>query len=221
VDGILAEYLTTSGTPPFAVDYTIAEAAVSELVGDRASVLIFGAKIETGSTTFTEERTMLAGLRFVDGTWRIDSVDEAATSARTMPSIEPADPMESERDSAIDAARTIAATLTRNDEDDPQGSLARWLSVSTAPLADRLRALLLDDVKNRVETQADAVKSVSAASAVESGKATVLVAVSRTFTTNGTAQPPGHTPSWISLVRDTGGAWKAQDFRTVDTIRAN
>jgi hypothetical protein len=47
----------------------------------------------------------------------------------------PADPMEAERDSA----------LAMVEEADPEGTLDRWLSVSTAPLADRLRAITPDE----------------------------------------------------------------------------
>ncbi len=196
--GLLAHDLATAKTTPMTVDYTITETAVSELIGDRASVLIAGAKVQVDTTTFKEARTLLVGLQLKDGAWRIDSVKVNPTWAHTMPPIQATDSLETERDSAISAAASIAGTLTEDDASDPQNTRTRWLAVSTALLADRLRALSLDDVKHRGGRHANMGTSFGAASAIEPGKATVLVLVQATNADD--------------------GAWQARDFREVDTI---
>lgn len=215
VDDMLASDLADARNIPLTVTVTVSEAAVSELVGDRASVAVFGMKVREDPTRFAQEWAMLVGAVRVDGSWRIDSVDDELTVA-DRGAVD--DPLERERDSAIDAARRIAAELIGFDAGDPEGSIDRRVAVSVPPLADRLREIPSDELELWGTKRVEPDTSFGAATAVERGEATVLLAMAvENVDTAGVSTPYRHL-CWISLGRDGNGDWKARDFRDVNPL---
>jgi hypothetical protein len=218
VDDLMGEDVADAGSMAVTAGIRVEEAAVSELAGDRASVAVFGTRFRDDTSLFRQQHTMMVGVLLVDGVWRIDSVGELAMPARAA---EPAaGSLAAERDSAIDAGRTIAAELIAFDEEDPSASIDRRLSVATDPLAGRLRAIPSDELETWGTKQVDPATSFGAVTAVERGRATVLLAMSAENVNDQMATPYRHL-CWINLVRDQDGDWKARDFRDVETHTLN
>ncbi|BFV60339.1 hypothetical protein KCMC57_up54430 [Kitasatospora sp. CMC57] len=114
------------------------------------------------------------------------------------------------RAGALAAGRTAVTVLTSADAADPAATRARWLSVTRAPLRDRLGAAPAPDLTVRATVAGAALTELDAA-----GGTARMIAVVRLelVAANGTSSTDRRRVT-VSLTR-TGDGWKAADLATV------
>lgn len=103
-----------------------------------------------------------------------------------------------QRDGALDAARTIAGTLTTVDGGNVTGTLDSWDAVVAGPLADEFANSRAQIEQRATQTQASVTSSITGAALTQldtaAGTAAALVFVD-TSTSNGGAPAPSAAPS--------------------------
>ncbi|MBB4950642.1 Mce-associated membrane protein [Kitasatospora gansuensis] len=114
------------------------------------------------------------------------------------------------RSGALAAGRTAVAVLTSADAADPAATRARWLSVTHAPLRDRLAAAPAADLTVRATVAGAALTALDPAA----GTARLIAVVRLELVATTGALSTDRRRVTVALTR-TGDGWKAADLATV------
>ncbi|WP_405016512.1 hypothetical protein OHV05_04870 [Kitasatospora sp. NBC_00070] len=119
------------------------------------------------------------------------------------------------RAGALAAGRTAVTVLTSADAADPAATRARWLSVTHAPLHDRLGAAPAPDQTVRASLAGAALTALDPAAGT--ARLIAVVRLERVSATGGSSTDRRRVT--VSLTR-TGDGWKAADLATVPVAAA-
>jgi Mce-associated membrane protein len=218
VDNIAMRPVASYTPSPSKLTLTVLDAAVSDLTDTHAIVLIAGVQhgfYATGGGGSIGTVLWVSAVRQAE-TWRISSIEESPHIIPRPPSVT-LQGSAAERDSAITAARQLGTQLGQHDGNDLDGTFARWLAASVDPLTSRLRAdrarLLTDGPGGGQKVASD---PLCAAITVDTGKVTVLLELETTITDSDSSSVPLALPYRMTVVRDSGGVWKAADFQPIE-----